>query len=48
MQLGLSARAILNHQTYDNMTRDSLIKIHVQWNGRMCDETDGSHFEYLL
>ena len=47
MQLGLSEKAILNHQAYDTI-RDSVIKRHIQWNASIDTETDGGHFEYLL
>lgn len=49
MQLGLSeTAAVLSHQAYEDMTRDSVIKRHVQWHARIGDKTNGGHFEYLL
>jgi len=49
MHLVLSqTSAVLSHQAYEDKTRDSVIKRHVQWHAKMGDEIIGGHFEYLL
>jgi hypothetical protein len=49
MHLGLSeTAATFSPQAYEDKTRDSVIKRHVQWHAKIGDEIIGGHFEYLL